>query len=473
MLNRKTFAPLPAVCMVVLLAILVTGLTSTQVAGQAHCPTHIQGLAHAQGPGYCCGPPCPPNFRYWGYWPTVWRQWPQRRPDIWFPQDPNLEQLPTPEGNIPEPLPKEEPFISPTAPQPGGGFLPPVGEGPATGPGDPGMPFQLDPGFDQGSGFDQGLPGMENLPTQGPAPETMPIEGTEPLEDAGNTDAESPSLPPPAATPAEAPPTTYTPPAAAMPAPSTSTTVPDSSVLTMRQQPVVESNGTLAAEEPAAEPSNPVVPRPEEAQSAASQPAVGEPLAETKQSAFEPVRQTTFESPAEPWAVPKSWKSRRTHTDNPMPETTDGRIGELQQPQPRQSIHEPADALAAAPQPEGLKEPHAVSVGLEGYCPVDLVRNESWTLGDSRFTVEFEGRAYLMCGPEQHRAFRSNPQRYAPANGGFDAVLCFEENNRQNGRTDACAVFEGRLYMFAGADTLARFQENPRRYTRALQRPRD
>jgi len=79
----------------------------------------------------------------------------------------------------------------------------------------------------------------------------------------------------------------------------------------------------------------------------------------------------------------------------------------------------------------------------------------------------------MMCGSEQHRAFRSNPKRYAPVNAGNDPVLSFEENVLKAGRTESCAVFEGRLYMFENLDTLARFQANPKRYTRALQKARD
>ena len=213
MLNRKTHAHLPAVCVAALLAIAAIGLSTTQVAGQNAGPHHIQGLkiVPGQGPG-SCGPCCPPNFRYWGHWPTVWRQWPQLRPDITFPGGLGRETVEAPQGFKPEPLPKEEPFISPSAQQPGGIYVPPISDGPATGPGgmDPTTPFQLDSGFDQGPGFDQGLPGMENLPAQPPTPETMPIEGTD------NTGA-----------PPEVPPATDSAPAMPSPDKKSATTVPD------------------------------------------------------------------------------------------------------------------------------------------------------------------------------------------------------------------------------------------------------
>ena len=465
MLNRKTHAPLPALCMVALFAIVAIGLSNTQVAGQVACPDHIQGLRIMPEP---CpgsgGPCCQPNFRYWGYWPTVWRQWPQLRPDITFPGGVGIEPLPATEGVKPEPLPKEEPYVSPNAPQPGGGFLPPVGEGPATGPGEPEMPFQMEPGFDPGSGFDQGLPGMENLPTQPPMPDTLPIEGTD------TPGAEPPAMPPVEAAPAEVPPTIDTTPA--MPAPDKGSEAPlpdNSSLLTQRRQAPAVPDEALSAKQPRSDEADqpiendtdekrpptdePVAPEPMQArsyiESYMNQPAVGKHVSEVEESPVEQVRQTTFESPVEP---------------------------ELKQTQPWQSTNNPADTLATAPpEPEGSHGNHNASapIGLDGYCPVDLVRNEAWTLGDSRFAVEYKRRVYLLSGPEQHRAFRSNPERYAPANAGNDPVLSYEEDSRQAGRTDACAVFEGRLYMFSGPDSLSRFQANPQRYTRTLQSPQE
>ncbi|MBN2296391.1 MAG: hypothetical protein JXM70_28440 [Pirellulales bacterium] len=486
MLTRKTYAPLPAVCMVALLAIVVLGFTThTQGVAEAAGISPIQGvkIVPGQDSSSCCGPNCQPNFRYWGYWPTVWRRWPQQRPDITFPEAEGLERLPAPEGVKPEPLPKEEKYISPTAPQPGGDYLPPVGEGPATGPGEPGAaPFQLEPGFDPGSGFDQPVPGMENLPDQPMTPGTMPNEG------------KAPSLTPPA----ETPPSTDKPPAPATPAPNKGSAdpVPDSSVLTLRarsasdsKEPTVEENLIVRAETPLvsqsekiqliqekAVESEPLTSETVRAEVPTKDSGTDESVAEAKQSAFEPVRQTAYESPAEPWAVPKAWKSQRSHTDDTMSEMRDSRMAELQQPQPRKPAPEPDDMkMAEPPEPEewGKTRDNKTPIGLDGYCPVDLVRGEVWTLGDSRFAVEFEGRTYHMCGPQQHRAFRSNPERYAPVNAGNDPVLSFEENARKAGRTESCAVFEGRLYMFVNAQTMARFQADPKRYTRALQRAKD
>ncbi len=529
MLNQKTFTPLPAFCMVALLVTLVVGLAFMPDAAEAAGLSKIQGVDIVPGmnSGCSCGPNCQPYARYWGHWPTVWRQWPQKRPDIYFPEAIGKERLPAPEGVKPEPLPKEEPQYSPGAPQSGGGFLPPVGDGPATGPGGPGAPFQLEPSFDPGSGFDQGVPGMENLPAQPALPGAMPNEGT----------GAPPAVAPPAATPAEIPPATNTPPAPSVPAPNKGSAdpIPASSVLTLQPLPSVEAREPIAEEIPALketvpndpqpeksrlpetepstpQPSEPQEPGPqlvktlqakeealpaEEIASAAemagpltevTEPAaktaelsgnsmvVSEPLAETKQPAPEPVRQTAFESPAEPWAIPKSWKSQRAHTDNGSPEKVDVEMAELHQPRQWQPAPEPGDMeVAEAPQPAVLHDDRGKVklVGLEGYCPVDLVRGEKWTQGESRFAVEFEGYTYLMSGPQQHRAFRSNPGRYAPANAGNDPVLSFEENVLKAGHTESCAVFEGRLYMFENIDTLARFQANPKRYTRALRKAKD
>lgn len=390
---------------------------------------------------------------------------------------------------------------------------PQIIEGMAPGPGGLDMPPPLQPGFDPGQGFDPELLDGDDLPIpvpqiEGGVPEAMPFDGN------SNTGVGPSVQPLSAEARSETRPITETQPVASTPIPNQGfdRAVPDNSILTLRTgvatgprealpeevavarpsppialqpadiQPTIQPTESQLAESQPAEPqmhreevlkAEPVAPEPVASAAYTNGPAVGGSVVEREPSAFEQVRQTAYESPAEPWAVPKSWKSRRTHEDNLMPGSTDGWLGELQHPGSRQPKFVAGDEeMAAPPEPEGLKDDQVASVGLDGYCPVDLVRGETWTLGDPRFAVEFEGRIYRMCGPEQHRAFRSNPERYAPVNGGNDPVLSFEENTRKAGRTESCAVFEGRLYMFSGPDSLARFQTNPGRYTRGLQRSR-
>jgi len=101
---------------------------------------------------------------------------------------------------------------------------------------------------------------------------------------------------------------------------------------------------------------------------------------------------------------------------------------------------------------------------LEGYCPVSLLEKEQWVPGDPQFAVQYQGKIYLLAGPSQRERFLANPHRYAPAGGGVDPVLAMEENRHIPGRTDYCVVYDGRLYLFSGPESLARFHQNPKKY---------
>ena len=76
----------------------------------------------------------------------------------------------------------------------------------------------------------------------------------------------------------------------------------------------------------------------------------------------------------------------------------------------------------------------------------------------------------MTSGPEQQKRFQANPDRYAPVLSGNDPVLAMDENRQVAGRTDFCVVYDGRLYTFADASTLARFRQNPTRYAELARR---
>ncbi len=544
MFNRKKPAVIAAYCLAASIAMLTATWAAAQVAPQSACPSCPQNTQYPC-PGQCPGPTyaqklcnpyrccdnCTPNFMYWGAWPKTWQQWPQSRPDLWFPQGQGKEVVPTPQGTVPEKLPQEEPFVSPTAPD--GGYLPPIGEGPATGPGDSGAPLDLNQGFEQGQGFDQGLPAMDNLPSEPPAPESLPIKGVEdsatpnlpatqpgteppltepPLAEPPATEppaaqppaAETPAAEPPAATPPAAEPPATSPPAAETPAPGSGSAdkSPAESILSRQPRPASHANAAADVEKRPAIKTHRQAEKKKLSPLAVNNsdvPQTSDINPSARMPKFEPVEENPYEpiapepgdtcltsvaqSASEPLHVDKAFDSG----ERELPATTSGSVVRRTTFETKEAI-EPLMSDAVDAVPEAAEErliPDADSapvptqgvqtdrdarqpVGLDGYCPVELVHNESWAQGDSRYAVEFEGRTYLMSGPEQHRAFRSNPERYAPVNAGFDPVLSFEENVRRDGRTDACAVFEGRLYMFAGPDSLARFQSDPNRYTRAL-----
>jgi YHS domain-containing protein len=126
---------------------------------------------------------------------------------------------------------------------------------------------------------------------------------------------------------------------------------------------------------------------------------------------------------------------------------------------------------AAAPP---IAQPPALPVenpplGLEGYCPVQLIHdlqnnNPQWTLGDRRWGATHRGRTYLFAGPEQQRLFLDDPDRFAPLLSGNDIVLAIDARQNVAGKRAHGVLFSGRMYLFASEETLQRFSESPHRY---------
>jgi YHS domain-containing protein len=110
------------------------------------------------------------------------------------------------------------------------------------------------------------------------------------------------------------------------------------------------------------------------------------------------------------------------------------------------------------------------SLGLDGYCPVQLVENGRWQKGDKAWGMIHRGRVYLFAGAEEQRRFQADPDRYAPVGSGNDVVLALEVGRMVPGFREHGAQYDGHVYLFASEETLAKFQANPRYYAqRALQ----
>jgi YHS domain-containing protein/thioredoxin-related protein len=116
------------------------------------------------------------------------------------------------------------------------------------------------------------------------------------------------------------------------------------------------------------------------------------------------------------------------------------------------------------------KLPAPPPVGLDGYCPVQLVESAHWQRGKKDWGVIHRGRTYLFAGPEEQNRFRADPDRYAPVNSGNDVVLSLEQGRSVAGYRQHGAQFDGHVYLFASESTLEKFHSNPHYYAdRALQ----
>ncbi|HKD38058.1 MAG TPA: thioredoxin domain-containing protein [Pirellulales bacterium] len=116
--------------------------------------------------------------------------------------------------------------------------------------------------------------------------------------------------------------------------------------------------------------------------------------------------------------------------------------------------------------------PNVQSLGLDGFCPVTLIERsrtapdnpQCWMRGDPRWGAVHRGVTYLFNGPEEQKRFLANPDQYAPALGGNDAVMAFDRAKLVRGRREFGTFCENRIYLFASKETLDEFQKDPRRY---------
>jgi len=178
---------------------------------------------------------------------------------------------------------------------------------------------------------------------------------------------------------------------------------------------------------------------PERALAGSASPAIHQPIWRPDQQPLEPARsvqRASHSDPIQPWAEPRTWQKPIQPAVNPSPQ----------------------------PAPDVPPSRQELPLGLNGFCPVQLVESENWLPGDSRWAVEYRGRVYLTTGTDQQRRFLANPERYAPVLTGNDPVLAVDESRLESGRTEHCVVYDGRLYSFSSISTLARFRQNPKRY---------
>ena len=101
---------------------------------------------------------------------------------------------------------------------------------------------------------------------------------------------------------------------------------------------------------------------------------------------------------------------------------------------------------------------------LNGFCVVELSEHQRWIRGDARWMAVYAGRTFLFSGQEQQLQFLSNPARYTPACAGNDPVLAVEGNANVPGKCEFSTLCDGKVYLFASAETLARFRQSPYRY---------
>jgi YHS domain-containing protein/thiol-disulfide isomerase/thioredoxin len=122
-----------------------------------------------------------------------------------------------------------------------------------------------------------------------------------------------------------------------------------------------------------------------------------------------------------------------------------------------------ADAAArgGTDSPKAKEEPKPA---LSGYCPVSLVADRKLVAGQAEHTVRHEGRAYRFASPAMSGKFRTDPDRYVPANRGDCPVAQVDRNIARPGDPRWGVLYQGRLYLCSSPEDRRRFLGDPGRY---------
>jgi protein disulfide-isomerase len=104
------------------------------------------------------------------------------------------------------------------------------------------------------------------------------------------------------------------------------------------------------------------------------------------------------------------------------------------------------------------------TLGLDGFCPVTLKRQQQWIPGDSRYGIVHRGCLYLFAGPQEQQQFWANPDAYSPVLSGIDPVLALDNGASVAGRREHGVEFNGMMFLFSSEATLQHFSHNPERY---------
>ena len=108
--------------------------------------------------------------------------------------------------------------------------------------------------------------------------------------------------------------------------------------------------------------------------------------------------------------------------------------------------------------------PGSPPLGLDGYCPVNLLEHRAWKKGDTHWGAVHSGRTYLFGGPEEQKKFLASPNAYSPVIAGDDPVRALDEQQQVAGKREYGVYYQNRVYLFADPTSRDRFSQNPTRY---------
>ncbi len=113
---------------------------------------------------------------------------------------------------------------------------------------------------------------------------------------------------------------------------------------------------------------------------------------------------------------------------------------------------------------EAPKTTVEVPLGLEGYCPVVLGKDEKWVPGNPAYYTMFRGHVFRFSSAEALTEFEQSPQKFAPVAMGEDIVQMVDRNKKMAGSRKFGVWFQGRVFLFSSQQSLDAFAERPEYY---------
>lgn len=98
-------------------------------------------------------------------------------------------------------------------------------------------------------------------------------------------------------------------------------------------------------------------------------------------------------------------------------------------------------------------------LGLHGVDPVAFVTLGNRIEGTARFAAVHDDVAYYFTSQENLDAFKANPGRFTPQNGGY-CTFGVSVGKKFDGDPRYAAVIDGKLYVFLNEDILKAFQKD-------------
>lgn len=105
-------------------------------------------------------------------------------------------------------------------------------------------------------------------------------------------------------------------------------------------------------------------------------------------------------------------------------------------------------------------------IGLDGFCPVELLGERKWVSGREDLSENYRGVTYYLSSKTALEEFRKNPRKYSPQNLGCDPVVLYKDQQAVTGKIKFGAFFDSQLYLFDTYENRKSFKESPLKYTR-------